>query len=147
MASEIYWRSNDTGKNVYATVRNMSRQYYNTATPAFESLTVANWGDYDIALTETPASSYFYVGDMPAVSAGFYWIDIFERAGASPAIGDELLGTWIAYWDATNLKPYDPQTGDSYAVVSDSVPANVKKVNDITVAGSGTTLDPWGPTT
>ncbi len=32
---------------------------------------------------------------------------------------------------------FDPAT--------DEVLANVKKVNDTTIDGSGTTLDPWGP--
>ena len=118
MANELSWRHTATGETLYATVRSQSRQYWNTGTPDWEALTVANWGNYAVATAETPADSYFYVGNMPSVAVGFYWIDFFERAGGSPAIGDEMVGSWLAYWDGTNLRPYDPHTGDSHAVVS-----------------------------
>jgi hypothetical protein len=109
MASEISHRHTATGETLYATIRNTARQMWNTAgTPAFEALTVANWTDYDIALSETPASSYFYVGTFPAVSgnmvAGWYWVDVFKRAGGSSAIGDTLLASYFGYWDGTTFK-------------------------------------------
>lgn len=117
MASEISHRHSATAKTVYATIRNTARQMWNTSgTPNWEALTVANWTDYDIALSETPASSYFYVGTFPAVSgnmiAGWYWLDIFERAGANPAIGDTLLASYFGYWDGTTYKWWadDPAT-------------------------------------
>jgi hypothetical protein len=120
MASEISHRHSATAKNLYATIRNTARQMWNTSgTPAFEALTVANWTDYDIALSETPASSYFYVGTFPAISgnmvSGWYWIDIFERAGANPAIGDALLASYFGYWDGTTYKWWS----DDAQVVSD----------------------------
>jgi hypothetical protein len=135
MANELYWRHSTTGGDLYVSLRSLSLQYYNTDTPGFEALTVANWADYDIALAETPANSYLYVGDMPAVAAGFYWVDVFEREGASPAIGDELIGTLLGYWDATAFRPYVPSVVD----------ANVTYVNSIEIGGTGTEIDPWGP--
>ena len=54
MASELSWRAGDTGSTVYCTIRAAARTYGNGS--ALETLAVANWGDYDIALTETPAS-------------------------------------------------------------------------------------------
>lgn len=109
MASEIYWRGTFSGVTDYVTIRSVARQYWNTSgTPAFENLTVANWGNYAIALTETPASSYFYVGTWPATltTSAFYWVDVFRQLGAAPAIGDSLLGTLLGYWDGTTFKPW-----------------------------------------
>lgn len=109
MASEISHRHSATGETLYATIRSTARQMWNTAgTPNFETLTVVNWTDYDIALSETPASSYFYVGTFPAISgnmvAGWYWVDVFEQAGASPAISDTLLASYFGYWDGTTFR-------------------------------------------
>jgi hypothetical protein len=107
MANELSWRHDTSGVALYATIRNTSRQYYNTDTPAWESLTVANWGDYVVAFTETPADSYFYVGDMPSIDDGWYWIDLFEQADASPAIDDTIIATLIGYWNGTTFQPTD----------------------------------------
>lgn len=109
MASELSWRGLATGSTDYVTIRSTARQYWNTSgTPAFENLTVANWANYAIALTETPASSYFYVGTWPATlsTAGFYWVDVFRQLGAGAAISDMLLGTLLGYWDGTTFKPW-----------------------------------------
>jgi len=109
MANEVSYRHTATGETLYFTIRNTARQMWNTAgTPAFETLTVANWTDYDIAMSESPASSYLYAGDFPAVSgnmvAGLYWVDIYKRAGGSPAISDVLQGSFFGYWDGTAYK-------------------------------------------
>lgn len=109
MASELSWRGLATGSTDYVTIRSTARQYWNTSgTPAFENLTVANWANYAIALSETPASSYFYVGSWPATlsTAGFYWVDVFRQLGAGAAISDMLLGTLLGYWDGTTFKPW-----------------------------------------
>ncbi len=109
MANEVSHRHSATGENLYFTIRKGSGQMWNTAgTPNFEALTVLNWGDYDIALAETPASSYFYVGTMPPIAgnfvAGYYWIDVFKRAGGSPAIADVIQASYWGYWDGTTFK-------------------------------------------
>lgn len=115
MANEVSHRHSATGETLYFTIRNVSRQMWNTAgTPNFETLTVANWGDYDVALSESPASSYFYVGTFPAVSgnmvAGWYWVDVFKRAGGSPAISDVLQASYFGYWDGTTYKWWGEDT-------------------------------------
>lgn len=109
MANEVSHRHTATGETLYFTIRNVSRQMWNTAgIPNFETLTVANWGDYDVALTESPASSYFFVGTFPAITgnmvAGWYWVDIFKQAGGSPAISDVLQASYFGYWDGTTFK-------------------------------------------
>jgi hypothetical protein len=116
MSHEISWRHTDTGVTLYVTIRSTARTYWNGAD--LEALTVANWGDYDVALSETPASSYFYVGTFPAGAAvGFYWLDVFVQAGASPAISDTLTGTMAGYWDGATFRPYAPNAVE----VSDAV--------------------------
>lgn len=115
MASEVFWRHTTTGEILYFTIRNTSSQMWSTAgTPNFESLTVANWLNYVVVLTETPASSYFFVGTFPAISgnmvAGWYYIDIYRCLNGSPAtsnalISDLLAGSILGYWDGTSLKP------------------------------------------
>ena len=106
MANELSYRHAATGETLYATIRSVSRQMWNTDTPGFESLTVANWGDYVVALTETPADSYFYVGNWPAglIAEGNYWVDVYEQAGEDPAIGDELLVRLFGYWDGAAFR-------------------------------------------
>jgi len=115
MAGEVNHRHSATGETLYATIRKPVGTYWNTAgTPNFETLAVANWGDYDIALTESPASSYFYIGTFPAISgnmvAGWYWVDVFKRAGGSPAIGDTLQASYFGYWDGTTYKWWGEDT-------------------------------------
>lgn len=110
MASELSWRHQATGNTLYATIRSAARTMWNGS--ALETLTVANWGNYDIALTETPASSYFHVGTWPAAltTTGWYWVDFYLQAGGSPAISDTLLGTLIVYWNGTTANPWDTNT-------------------------------------
>lgn len=127
MASEISWRDASTGITAYCTIRSSARTMWNGS--ALEALTVANWANYDVALTETPASSYFYVGDWPATltTVGWYWLDIYSQAGETPAIDDTMLGTIVGYWNGTTFGPWaadveqwkgataPAMTGDAYA--------------------------------
>lgn len=108
MASELSWRHTATGATLYATIRDASRQYWSTAgSPAFEALTVANWANYALTGSETPSSGYFYVFTWPTglTSAGWYWVDLYVRAGGAPAISDTLAATLLGYWDGTKFSP------------------------------------------
>jgi hypothetical protein len=107
VANELSWRYTDNDATLYVTIRNSSRQYYNTDTPDWESLAIANWSDYVVSLTETPSSSYFYIGDMPAINNGWYWVDVFEQPGATPDIGDTLVASILAYWNNIEFLPSD----------------------------------------
>lgn len=155
MAGELFHRYSATGAALYGTIRNAARQYWNTAgTPNFETLTVANWADYDVALTETPASSYFYVGTFPAISgnmvAGWYWVDVYLRAGGSPAISDTLITTLRGYWDGTTFKQWAADAthvggtlqtaGDLYAAVAAFAGSGARAVT-ITVNDGATILE------
>ena len=117
MASELSWRHTATGKTMYATIRSAARTYWHTdGTPGLETLTVAHWANYAIALTETPGSSYFYTGSWPAAltTAGFYWLDVYEEpAGAGAAISDSIVGLMLGYWNGTAFLPADGTVGGS----------------------------------
>jgi hypothetical protein len=146
MASEITWRHTATGATVYATIRTEARTMWYTVTPALEALTVAHWTSYAIALTETPGSSYFYVGTWPAAlsTPGWYWVDLYQQAGGSPAIGDTLAGGMMAWWNGTTLRPQaadatqiggTTQTaGDVYGVVAHADYGNAKLLRSDTPA-------------
>jgi hypothetical protein len=148
MASELSWRGVGTGVTVYATIRSSARTMWNTAgTPALEALTVANWADYDIALAESPASSYFYVGTWPATltTAGWYWLDIYQQPGATPAISDTLLGTLIGYWDGTSFLPW---ADDARQIAGDGTAAtNAAKVYNGAVVANTVHADAGNTTT
>lgn len=131
MSNELSWRHSATGETVYATIRSAARTMWNGS--ALEALTVANWGDYDIALAETPASSYFHVGDWPAglSTPGWYWVDIYVQAGASPDISDTLAGTLYGYWDGTK---FEPAGGDVRQMGAGVVSATALGADAITAA-------------
>jgi hypothetical protein len=120
MANEIKYRHNATAKTLYATIRSQAGTMWSTAgTPALEALTVANWANYKIALTETPSGSYFYVGTWPTglTTTGAYWVDVFDQAGAAAAISDTLVGTLLGYWNATTFTISLPSTDDMVAAL------------------------------
>lgn len=102
MAAEIQYRHTATGATMRATVRKEQTvggkaQMWNGS--AWEDMTVANWANYIITLTETPASSYVYIGTMPAVTAGWYYVDIYSGT----TISSTLEATMFGYWDGTTI--------------------------------------------
>ena len=122
MAAEIQVVHDQTGETLYGVIRDALGQCWNTAMSAFGARAVANWTDYDIALAETPASSYFYVGTFPAaIPAGFYWLDIYVRGGANPAITDFRVESLLGYWDGTT---FSLQAADVRALSEDAVAAD-----------------------
>jgi len=90
-----------TGSTLYAILLNSVGQVWSGA--AFVAVNGANWGDYDIALTESVAG--LYTADMPAVDAGVYSYVVYEQAGASPANTDEWTGNGYLEWDGTAVLP------------------------------------------
>lgn len=108
MASEIVYRADGTGLTLYAVLGDITGQIWNTSgTPALETMTVAHWTDYDVALTETPAGGYLYVGDMPSTFAkGRFMLRIFQQAGGSPAITDTMIHEAEVWWDGTYVSGY-----------------------------------------
>jgi hypothetical protein len=111
MANELSVRYHTTGLTFYGTIRSAAaRTMWNGS--ALEALTVANWATYDIALTETPAGSYFYVGDWPALltTVGWYWLDLYVQVGGAPAINDTPVESQLLYWNGTAALPWAADT-------------------------------------
>jgi hypothetical protein len=123
MSAEIQWRGTETVVTLYATIRSKTGTQWRTDSSAFEAVTAANWANYDIALAES-SGNYFYTGDFPAITgnlvAGWYWVDIYKRAGATPAITDTLQGTIVGYWDGTGLLPWE---SDVRAIATNAINA------------------------
>lgn len=68
---------------------------------AFESYTTGNYANYPISATEQGTASAYYAGDMPALSAGVYYITAKERVGGSPAESDISIGWGPIQWNGT----------------------------------------------
>lgn len=132
MGSEIRWRHDLSGATLYATIRNGSGQYWSGE--AFEDLNPANWGDYDIALSESAAGGHLSAGTFPAaVAAGAYTLEVFEQSGGSPDIGDSLRATLHAWWDGAALR-LDPAAALAADVDSTGMPISAGKVLEIALA-------------
>ena len=103
MSNELQQRYTATGSNLYATLRNAAGQMCDVSSGylGFEAMTVAHWANYAKVLTETPASSYLYLATFPAVAAGHYFIDVYLRAGGSPAIADTKVTSYGFDWNGS----------------------------------------------
>ena len=132
MADEIKYLHDDAAETLYAIVRHPTTgQFYAAATP--EDFLVANWATYDIALAEENGAATgngMYEGDMPAVAAGSYWVDIYVQAAGAPAQTDVLLDSTLYYWDATNLLP-----GGLDAILEDTATTIPALIGGIGTAG------------
>jgi hypothetical protein len=109
MANEIQILHDDAAETVYAIVRDMLGNWYHGTNP--ETFDSANWGDYDIPLSQVDVTSPPTTGNValqgtfPAVAAGFYRLDTYARAGANPAQMDLLLASRLVYWNTNSLAP------------------------------------------
>lgn len=88
----------DKDFTLYARVFNSTGQVWNGS--AFEDWVDGNVGNYDISLTDK--SSGQYIGDFPTIAAGRYKVNIYEQAGANPAIADTVVGHGEILWDGTS---------------------------------------------
>ncbi len=119
MAYELQFRYQSSGQQLYVVLAALDGQFWNADTPALETYTVANWGQYDIPLTESPSGGYEYKADMPGTFAtGRFRFMVYDRKDVSPNIdNDTLVMDSERYWDGTSvLQVAPPET-----VVADSV--------------------------
>lgn len=95
MAREL--RGVSPSGTLYARIVNSSGLWWNGS--AFESYSAANYGNYDIAMSEQGASNV-YVADFPSAItvSGTYEYFIHRQAGASPAEGDLVVNTGKVEW-------------------------------------------------
>jgi hypothetical protein len=104
MSNEIVHRYDGTGAALYAVLSGLDGQHWNTATPGMEAYDKDNWTDYDVALTESPASGYVYVADIPTnFPIGRFVLRIFDRSDASPALTDMCVFEREVWWDGKQV--------------------------------------------
>lgn len=145
MAAELQIRSDTTGATIAATISKALTvggkiQKYSVAGSAWEDMTVANWANYLITMTETPASSYWYVGTWPAAltTVGWYYVNIY----AGTAISSTLIGTQYGYWDGTHyhLDAANIKEVVSVAQTGGDIVAKINTLNTAVVAGVAASL-------
>lgn len=112
MAREIRGVS-DSG-TLYARIINRAGLWWNGTT--FEAYSTANYGTYDVAMTEQ-GDSGVYVADFPAgiTTGGTYEVYVHLQAGGSPAEGDLIVSTGRVDWTGTAIA----STSTSAMVASD----------------------------
>lgn len=118
MANELQ-QTHTTGKTVYANIIAGNGadvgKIWSVTGSAFEAYSTANFGNYDIALTEQGTASQIYLGTFDAsIVAGLYFIQFREQAGGSPAESDTIIGTETLTWDGSAVVR-------SFAPVTDTV--------------------------
>lgn len=125
MASELGFAHDVSGVTVYARIRQVTDQkIWNTSgTPAFEVYATANVANYATVLTEQGTASAYYVGTFPAsIADGLYHVAFHERAGASAAESDTLVGVQLYEW-------------------SGGAAATLRRVNVVQISGDATAAD------
>ena len=107
MANEIQYRHYDTGDTLYAAFQQADGTYWNETNTAFETVVVADWNtneEYGTALTESPASSQQYQGNVPAnlPTDSLVRRRIFVRLGGTQAITDYTAADeWLLWHGAS----------------------------------------------
>ena len=108
MANEIAYRHEQTGETLYFILRRPEDcLFWDAANTVWEALVTAQWINYTVALTETPAGSYNFQGDMPVVGGDtVVEIVVFRQLGGARVITDPLLARKTSFWDnsATTLR-------------------------------------------
>lgn len=115
MANELHAYTT-SGLTTYAVLLSATGTVWNGS--AWEAIASGNWTTYDIALTEATAG--IYLGTMPAVAAGVYQYVVYQRAGATPAITDAVLGTGSIEWDGSAVLPLSTVDANVDSVLADT---------------------------
>ncbi len=138
MAGEIIVPSTIPGLTTYSLVLNSVGKIAQLTDRTLVAYVTANRGNYDIPLTQQGTASGIYLGDFPLwLPAGVYSIFTYSQSGANPAElpTDQLIDVEGAfYW-----------SGGAVISLSDTLYSDIKKVNGVTVKGTGTVTDPWNP--
>lgn len=103
MGIEISIRHRETGKSVYMVlVKGSNAGHIIASSGALEDpMVAANWGNYDIAMTEI-SLGYLYQANIPAGMALGHYTALFF-VGNPAGIGDSQVGYYFFYFDGTNI--------------------------------------------
>ncbi len=138
MAGEIIVPSTIPGLITYSLVLNSVGKIAQLTDHTLVIYATSDRGNYDVQLVQQGSASGIYIGDFPLwLPAGVYSIFTYSQSGANPAElpTDQLIDVEGAfYW-----------SGGAVISLSDTLYADIKKVNGVTVKGTGTVTDPWNP--
>ena len=138
MASELQV-THTTGKTVYANIVSGNGadvgKIWSVSGSAFESYLTANFGNYDIALTEQGTASKIYLGTFDTnIITGLFFIQFREQAGGSPAETDDIIGTETLTCNGSDVvAKFDP-TKDTVAEHAQVVPSKTPTYEDLFAA-------------
>lgn len=105
MSAEIQ-ASYQSGKTLYALIRNSVGQIWSTVAGSFGTYATGSYTDYDVSLTEQGTASAFYTGTFPAaIAAGVYGIVVKQQLGGSPAETDPTVAAGDFHWNGTAAMP------------------------------------------
>jgi hypothetical protein len=106
MANDQVTHQAKSGLALYFTVRNDAGEIWSVSGGAFETHVAANWGNYDTALTESPADSGKYLGTLPAaIPPGRYTIDVHWQRWQAPYHADEVIDSQVVEWGGSEITP------------------------------------------
>jgi hypothetical protein len=104
MANEIQIQY-QSGKNVYAIIRNAVSQVWNNNTQAFETYSSASYSSYSVSLTEQGTSG-FYAGSFPtAITAGVFSLVGKQQLGGSVQETDPTIANGDLQWNGASTLP------------------------------------------
>ena len=102
MSGELQVATTQTGRPIYAILRNANGSVWSVVAGAAEGYSGANLANYAASLTEQGGSRY-YVADMPAASADVYFAVFYDQQGSGPAETDPIVGQQTIYWLGSQL--------------------------------------------
>ena len=109
----------------------------------FSLLTSLGWR---IVLANYPHETIFYGNLFPEGSDSLFDISRLTADGVVPRLqGSANLLTYNTSGGAGGATAEEVADEVMARIMATFIPANIKKVNDTTVNGSGTEDDPWGP--
>jgi hypothetical protein len=102
MSREVLFSNSDYAgvRPLYFVIFNNSLLQFvvNTLTRMLEPTSAGSWTSYAVPLV---LANGIYAGDFPALTAGSYYVQIFEQLSASPASNDNLLAAGTICYSAT----------------------------------------------
>lgn len=124
----------DSGFNLYTMIRNVAGQTWNTSIVAFQNWNPANWTDYAVAMTEDTSSGFYSVAVPAAITAQRLTILIYNRAGGTPAVGDQSFGNSTGIWDGSTWESGWSTTARTLTTLAGVGGVDVQKINGVAAA-------------
>lgn len=141
MSNEIH-AVGPTGRTCYVHIFDFNGNRWNGS--AFESFSIANYANYDVAVTED-GSTGIYRGNFPsAIAVGNYDIVLYIQAGASPANGDSAVSVQSITWYGADVIPPVSVDGDiNFGDIKTQVQYNLGRGAETNIVAQMTAWGKW----